>query len=59
MPPLTPGRRSRSSAAVASDMRLAGSAGSARQPFTSVRKTTLNAPIASATAAAAASALTL
>ena len=59
MPPLTCGSRSRTSAAVASEMRLSGSSGSARQPSTSVRKITLNAPSASATAAAAASALTL
>ena len=59
MPPVTSGNRSRTSAAVASEMRLAGSSGSARQPSTSVRKTTLKAPSASATAAAAASALTL
>ena len=46
MPPLTSGSRSRTSAAVASEMRVAGSSGSARQPSTSVRKITLKAPSA-------------
>jgi len=51
--------RSRTSAAVASEILVAGSSGSARQPSTSVRKITFAAPSAAATAAAAASALTL
>ena len=59
MPPSMPARRSRTSAAVACEIRDAGSAGSASHPSTSVRNTTLNAPSAAATAPAAASAFTL
>src|SRR5215211_3195600 len=54
MPPLTSESRSRTSSAVASEIRVVASSGSARQPSTSVRKTSLNAPSDSATAAAAA-----
>ena len=60
IPPLTcRACGARTSSAVACEMRLPASAGSASQPSTSVRKTTLNAPSAAATAPAAASAFTL
>ena len=56
MPPLTCGSRSRTSAAVACEIR---SPFSSSHASTSVRKITLNAPIASAIAPAAVSAFTL